>query len=99
MISNPGSKAKGLQVVVDLGANTLGRVLAQLAPDRTFVFALQYHGQKAGLVGVFVYTARVEMVEYVGDELAVEVGLLLLACLIDKGTHGVELEDALPIFI
>lgn len=90
------SKAKGLQVIIDFCAYILGRVLAQFAPDGHFVIVLERQGQVTRLIGGFVDMARIEMVEYVGDELAVETGPFLLACLIDKRTHGIELEDAFP---
>ena len=37
---------------------------------------------------------RIKMVEYIGDEFAVEVSPFLLACPIDKRTYGIEFEDA-----
>ena len=61
-----GSKAKGLQVLINFGAYSLGRILAQLTSDGHFVIPFERQGQVAGLIGVFVEMASIEMVEYIG---------------------------------
>lgn len=86
----------GLQVFVYLGTNMVGGELAQFASNRFLGIFFQSSGKVAGFIWFFVHLTTIQMVDDIGNELAVEVGFLLLAGLIDKGLHGIELEDALP---
>ena len=91
-----GFRLEFLNQFFDRIGHLVGRVLAQGAADRVVLVGFKGVCERGGVVEGVVETEVVEIVDDVGHEVAVEIGVLLFPGVIEVLLHFGEAEDAVP---